>query len=146
MIPAFTSEGYLPEGIHEVSWEEVQERFGSTTQRKRLLAGLRHALSDLALAGCKTVYIDGSFVTDKDQPGDFDACWDDEHIDWDALDETLLSFDNARAAQKAKYRGELFPMRWQADPWGTSFLEFFQQDKNGTPKGIIRVNLKDWQT
>lgn len=146
MIPAFTPEGSLPEGIHEASWQEVQERYGYTTQRKRLLAGLRHALTDLALAGCRTVYVDGSFVSAKEKPGDFDACWNDEDIDWDALDETLLNFDNARAAQKAKYQGELFPMRWQADPWGNSFLEFFQIDRTGYPKGIIKMSLIDWQT
>ena len=145
MIPAFTSEGLLPEGLHEASWDEVQERFGFTMQRKRLSAGLRHALSDLALAGCKTVYLDGSFVMAKEQPSDFDACWDDDGVDWDALDEALLSFAQARAAQKAKYRGELFPMRWQADPWGNSFLEFFQRDKAGTAKGMVRLDLRHWQ-
>jgi hypothetical protein len=146
MIPDFTSEGWLPKGIYEAGWNEIQKKFGYTNYRKRLLSGLRHALSDLTLAGCKAIYLDGSFITAKEIPGDFDACWDDDGVDWDALDETLLSFENARAAQKAKYGGELFPVRWQADPWGNSFLEFFQLDKKtGQAKGIIKISLVDWQ-
>jgi hypothetical protein len=146
MIPDFTSEGWLPKGIHEAGWNEIQTKFGDTKHRKHLLSGLRQALSDLALAGCKAIYLDGSFITTKEIPGDFDACWDDDGVDWDALDETLLSFENVRAAQKARYGGELFPMRWQADPWGNSFLEFFQLDKKtGQAKGIIKISLVDWQ-
>jgi hypothetical protein len=146
MIPAFTDEGFLPEGIHETSWDELQTRYGTTAHRKRLLAGLRHALSDLALAGCKAVYIDGSFITTKATPGDFDACWDEEDVDWDALDETLLTFDNARAAQKLKYSGELFPMTAHADPWGNRFIDFFQVDKyTQQPKGILKLSLEQWQ-
>lgn len=146
MIPAFTDDGHLPEGIHETSWDELQTRFGTTPHRKRLLAGLRHALSDLALAGCKAVYIDGSFITTKATPGDFDACWDEEAVDWDALDETLLTFDNARAAQKLKYGGELFPMTAHADPWGNRFIDFFQSDRQTqAPKGILKLSLTDWQ-
>ncbi|MGL4611214.1 MAG: DUF6932 family protein [Trueperaceae bacterium] len=107
---------------------------------------LRHALSDLALAGYKTVYVDGSFITTKATPGDFDACWDEEAVDWDALDETLLTFDNARAAQKLKYGGELFPMNAHADPWGNRFIDFFQVDKSTQqPKGILRLSLEQWQ-
>jgi hypothetical protein len=146
MIPAFTSQGWLPPGIHEANWDEILVRFAHNAHRKRLFVGLRKALLDLAFAGCKTVYLDGSYITSKEKPGDFDACWDDDSIDWDALDETLLSFANARASQKAKYGGELFPMCWQADPWGNSFLEFFQIDKNtGNAKGIIKLSLIDWQ-
>jgi hypothetical protein len=107
---------------------------------------LRHALTDLALAGCKTVYIDGSFITTKETPGDFDACWDEDGVAWDALDETLLTFADARAAQKLKYGGELFPMRSHADPWGNRFLDFFQIDKRTQqPKGILKLSLMNWQ-
>ena len=58
------------------------------------------------------------------------------------LDPVLLTFDNQRAAQKAKYGGELFLADAMADPAGTRFLGFFQRDKNtGLPKGIIALDL-----
>jgi hypothetical protein len=39
-----------------------------------------------------------------------------------------------------------FPMLWQADPWRNSFLKFFQVDKSGNPKSIVKISLQDWQT
>jgi hypothetical protein len=59
------------------------------------------------LAGCRRVYIDGSFVTAKNGPNDFDACWEADGVNPDLLDPTLLTWRDHRAAQKAKFGGEL---------------------------------------
>ena len=72
------------------------------------MAGLREAMQSLKNAGCRTVYIDGSFVTDKEIPGDFDACWEEAWVDPLKLDPVLLTFADGRAAQKAKYLGSCF--------------------------------------
>ena len=142
MIPANDVAGNLPPGIHWASWSEISARFGSTVWRRSLLAGLRAALTDLKAAGCKTVYLNGSFVTGKDVPGDFDGCWEPGGVDPDLLDPTLLDFDNKRKKQKARYLGELFISSMQADGVGNTFLEFFQIDKyTGDPKGIIAIDL-----
>jgi hypothetical protein len=108
-----------------------------------LLDGLRSALNALREAGCKRVYIDGSFVTAKVEPSDFDGCWEVDGVDPDKLDPVLLTFSNRRAAQKAKYRGELFLADARADPAGTRFIEFFQHDKDGNAKGIIALDLRE---
>lgn len=57
------------------------------------------------------------------------------------LDPVLLDFSNKRAAQKAKYGGELFISSFIADAQGRTFLDFFQEDRNGNPKGIVEVHL-----
>lgn len=146
MIPAFDDLGRLPPGVHVATWDEIAERFGGAPWRERLLWGLRDALRSLKEAGCSVAYIDGSFVTQKTVPGDFDACWDEGGVDPDVLDPVLLDFSNRRATQKAKFGGELFPRSGSANPSGTSFLSFFQIDKaTGEPKGIIAINLKEWQ-
>ena len=146
MIPAHDpSTGYLPPGEHPAEWRDVVERFGTTPWRRQLLEGLAHALRDLRAAGCKRAYIDGSFVTTKEHPGDFDACWDLDGVDFDVIDETLLTFDAGRGTQKAKYRGELFPADAAADPLGTLFRDFFQCDRDGNPKGIIVIDLEDFK-
>src|SRR5437660_1433090 len=109
MIPPFERRsGNLPPGIHEATWNELVTRFGRTARRRRLLEGLGRALQALRQAGCRRVYINGSFVTAKRVPGDFDGCWDSDGVDPDRLDPVLLDFTNFRAAQKAKYGGELF--------------------------------------
>src|SRR4051794_35442032 len=142
MIPPFDpSTGFLPAGIYEATRDEVVVRFGRTPHRLVLLAGLKAALDALKIAGCRRAYIDGSFVTAKAVPGDFDACWDTDGIDPDRLDPVFLIFDRGRRAQKAKFGGELFPTDWPADPSGLTFLRFFQKDRSGQQKGIIALDL-----
>ena len=134
--------GNLPPGVHETSWDEFVARYGYTPHRLALLAGLKAALDALRIAGCRRVYIDGSFVSAKQVPGDFDGCWEVAGVDPSLLDPVLLTFDNRRAAQKAKYGGELFLAEAVADPFGTRFLDFFQRDKyTGEPKGIVAIDL-----
>ena len=84
MIPAFETERgvggcyQLPLGIHVATWAELVERFGNNERRREILASLLRALQALKAAGCRRVYVDGSFVTSKEGPGDFDGCWDHE--------------------------------------------------------------------
>lgn len=89
------------------------------------------------------MYLDGSFVTAKQRPSDFDGCWDTEGVDFDVLDPVLLTFDRGRATQKQKYLGELFLADSQADEIGTLFREFFQRDRDDNPKGIIVIGLEN---
>ena len=97
----------------------------------------------LKTAGCQTVYVDGSFVTDKEVPEDFDACWDLTGVDPDLIDPILLTFDPGRTAQKTKYLGELFPSTARSGNPGPVFLDFFQTDRDtGNPKGIIAIDLR----
>ena len=96
------------------------------------------------MAGCRTAYLNRSFVTSKESPNDYDACWEEAGVDPTVLDPVLLTFDPGRAMQKAKYMGELFPASVVADADGLSFFEFFQSDKDtGNPKGIIAIDLGD---
>jgi hypothetical protein len=148
MIPLFDVKGKLPPGIHHCTWEEFVARFGTTQHRLTLIVGLKAAMLQLQSAGCAIAYIDGSFVTHKLIPGDFDACWDANGVDMallQAIAPVLLKFDAKRAAQKAEYGGEFFPAGWPADSSGTLFLEFFQRDRDGNPKGIVAINLLEWQ-
>lgn len=103
-------------------------------------------MQSLRVAGCKTVYIDGSFVTIKRNPGDFDGCWNIEGVEPELLDPVLLTFDAGRAAQKAKYLGELFPAQMSEGATGQTFLEFFQVEKEtGAVKGIVVIDLRRWK-
>ena len=142
MIPQFDAAGLLPPGVHWANRDELNDRFATNPWRQTLMTGLGAALDNLKNAGCRTVYINGSFVTNKVVPNDYDACWEEAGVDPTILDPVLLTFDPGRATQKAKYLGELFPVSVVADNEGLSFLEFFQTDKStGRPKGIIAINL-----
>jgi hypothetical protein len=94
-------------------------------------------------AGCSTVYLDGSFVTQKQDPGDFDGCWDVMGVDPNKLDPVFLNLHNKRAAQKARFSGEFFPAQLPEGISGRLFVQFFQIDKNtGVSKGIVAVDLR----
>jgi hypothetical protein len=143
LIPDFDASGNLPPGIHQATWKEFCRRFGSFGHRKRLLQGLATALNSLAAAGCRSVYVDGSFVTKKPEPGDYDLCWSIEGVAPERLDSVLLDFSPAgRLAMKAKYFGDLFPAEIPEGASGKVFLDFFQTDKRtGEPKGIVLLDL-----
>ena len=142
MIPKANDDGLLQEGLHWATWAEVEERFATTDWRWTLTDGVKRAAENLKAAGCRILYLDGSYVTTKERPSDFDGCWDTTGVSGQSLDPVLLSFENRRAAQKAKFHGELFPSSAVADELGTTYLDFFQRDKQtGKPKGIIAIDL-----
>lgn len=127
------------------TWAEVEGRFCGSPHRRGLADGLRRALVSLKHAGCRRAYIDGSFVTTKERPQDFDGCWEEEDVDPERLHPALLIFDESRAVQKAVFGGEMFPASAHADHKGALFLRFFQTDKSsGKAKGIICIDLTEW--
>lgn len=105
------------------------ERFGWNPRRRQLLDGL-------AAAGCRRIWRNGSFVTAKEEPGDFDACWDTTGVDLAALDPVLMDFSAGRAAQKARFGGELLPNVIEAGS-GLRCAEFFRNDRDTGRTGIV---------
>jgi hypothetical protein len=146
VIPGFDASGKLPPGIHAATWKQIAARLGFTDRRKTLLKGLREALTLLKSAGCRLVYLDGSFVTSKPEPGDFDACWGVSGINIAKLDPVFLDFSDSRARHKKRFLGEFFPAELPERSSGKTFLEFFQTDKEtGSGKGILAIDLRKWK-
>ena len=144
MIPPYVKFGLLPPGVHWTTWEEFNQHFNFTERRQRLMEGLKAALDDLTEAGCSAIYIDGSFVTRKAEPNDFDACWSGAGVDATKLDPALLDFTQNRRAMKEKYGGEFFVAETPADLEGRTFLDFFQFEfrrELRIRKGIIGIKL-----
>lgn len=131
----------LPPGIHWATLDAVRTRFVATPRRGWLFEGLMQAVDVLRNAGCRRIFLDGSFVTSKESPSDYDGCWDPFGVVAAKLDPVLLDFSDGRRMQKAKYRGELFIAGMTNGSSGT-FLEFFQIEKHtGSSKGIVGVEL-----
>lgn len=136
--------GLLPPGVHWVSNEDsMYEIFGTNEHRRRLLGGFFAGTAHLQRAGCPRVFLDGSFVTTKPFPRDFDCCYDTHNMNFEILPQVFKDFSNDRALQKANFGGEFFPTQSTAvRPW-TTFWEFFQTDKEtGNPKGIVGFELQ----
>ena len=68
-------------------WDEISHRFGNNIYRNKMLDRLKIVITQLKIAGCKYIYLDGSFVTNKQFPNDYDICWDVTGVD----DSTLFN-------------------------------------------------------
>jgi len=130
----------LPPGIWEADLREVEQRFVYNPRRLSLFKGFRAGVENLFQAGCPQIFLDGSYVTAKPLPNDYEVCWDGANVNPDILDPVLLVFDPGRVTQKFKYGGEYFPAFWIEGESGKPFVDFFQKDKeSGEPKGIIKI-------
>jgi hypothetical protein len=146
VLPDLDADGALPPGIHPAAWAEVVALFGQTVHRRELLDGLSDALDDLEAAGCGLVYLDGSIVTDKDVPGDFDLCWETAGVDLRKLDPVFFDLAPPRAAQQARYRGDILPNVRESNS-GMPFVDFFQNNKTtGKRKGIVSIKVDEVRT
>ena len=99
----------LPESIGRLG-KNSPTGSGGAHWRRMMLSGLRAAMLNLKGAGCQTIYVDGSFVTSKEVPNDYDACWNEAGVDPTTLDRVLLMTSiPGRDIQKARYLGEFLP-------------------------------------
>jgi len=145
MLPDFVDIGgpwkVLPPGVHIATLKEIEDRFATTDHRKHLFSGFEKGVIALQKAGCRKIYLDGSFVTEKSIPGDFDVCWDTVGVNVAKLEPVLLDFSNKREKQKECFHGEFFPADCVADN-KHFFLDYFQIDKyTGKSKGIICIKF-----
>jgi hypothetical protein len=144
LIPAFNRNGVLPPGVHWSTMDEIRDKLCFSKKRENLFNGLIRAIASLKEAGCKTIYIDGSFSTTKHSPGDIDVCWEVSKVDLvrlNLIEPVFFNFENGRKEQKAKFGCEFFPARNIAKHPNTLYLDFFQTDKDNKPKGIIGLKI-----
>lgn len=140
MIPEFDDNGNLPPGIHLANLDEIEERFVYNHHRRSLFEGLWVLIEELRKASCARLYLNGSFITNKELPNDYDACWEVKNIN-QSIDPLLLNPFKQLAEIKTKYKGDVFP-RIPELLKGIDHLKVFQQDIDANPKGIIAIELR----
>jgi hypothetical protein len=147
MIPQFTGEGLLPPGVYETNLEELEEKMGWSRKRRGLLEGLEETLELTASRGVVRVYLDGSFVTDKDRPNDVDGCYDlAEDVSAEDLRRLAPIFPpnpSNRAEAKRRFGVDLFPAAATELGSGQPFLRFFQTDRDGRERGLLSVEPRE---
>jgi len=149
LIPAFDqSTGALPPGNHHATLEQVEERLTLTPRRRWLMKGLCTAVKAFWAAGIEEIYIGGSFCTEKPDPGDVDGYWvePDESV-YDRIDPYWIDFELVPIPQARRLKWRMWADHgveffihpaMQAGP-DISFPQFFQQDRDGRPRGVIQV-------
>jgi hypothetical protein len=178
VLPNFTKDGLLPPGDYVLTIDQLRvsalvngEPSGSNTWdrswRASLVENLAVMVQQLQQVGISDIFIDGSFVEDKDHPNDIDGYFVCEAVrlasgeltrDLNLLDpDKIWTWD--RAARKTlrgdpkpqlpmwhRYRVELFPHVGQLsgirDQFGheLDFPAAFRQSRRASlPKGIIQI-------
>lgn len=147
-IPDFRDDGWLPEGHHAATWDEIADALGGepSSVRATVLAGLlawRDAVRVKGLSGL--VILDGSFVSAKPNPGDFDLVflYHAEHEPVANTDDSVKALLDLTKG-KAQFGGDIFAFSERAV--GASLLvspnEMFDYVKfTTTKKGVLETNL-----
>jgi hypothetical protein len=92
----------------------------------------------LRSAGCVDIYLDGSYITNKAEPADYDAVWEFKGVD-NTVDPILR--DGTPEQIRRKYFGDVFCRMPEIS--GRDHFVFFQTDRDGVPKGIVKIEPKD---
>lgn len=147
-IPPLTISGELPEGVHLATMNEVEFCFGNwNNQRRKLFRGLKKVIIVFKAAKVRKIFIDGSFITNKEEPLDIDGCWSIDGVDELRLDrrfwdfETIEEFEKNRKELKIEFGIDFFIAETLEGESGKPFPEFFQTNRDGRPKGIVQINL-----
>lgn len=141
-VPPFREDGWLPVGHHAATWEEVAERFGGEPGSRRAfltdkLLGLRDALRVLGVKG--TLLLNGSYVSARPEPGDFDVLLigpPDIQAMKDADPKLALLLDAERAEKEAGYSLFYVP---SDSPALDLVSTFWNLSKESVAKGDVQV-------
>lgn len=146
-LPEFREDGWLPEGHHAASWEEVIERFGGSpsSRRERVQRGLLNWRDNLRAKGVSGwLVLNGSFISNRADPSDFDTILVyDDHVQQlmenDVETKELLDYSSCKS------RGFdllIFSATLVREEPEWAHLDAFDRDKEtGKLKGVLEVVL-----
>jgi hypothetical protein len=155
-LPGFTADGVLPEGAFALTLDEVRESLlvkgpgpdsphWDADWRRHLVDNLEVLVRQLWEVGVSEIFIDGSFLEDKDHPNDIDGYFE---CDWrefvsGALQDRLNQLDPHRVwtwdpAERRPYRS--YPKK-QLPMWHQYRVELYPHlpgliaghDRHGNP-------------
>lgn len=156
-IPEFDENGNLPLGIYDIDFDEFENRFskGLSQRRKFIMGYYKQHLKEIL--NCDYVlnhWIDGSFVSKKENPGDIDILTELDGTKFDSDDsiiEIQSFFDYAPLyTEKCCHSFCIFkyPEENETDyeiysELKSTYLNLtFAKDKFSNPKGILKLNLE----
>ena len=152
-LPPFNYHGYLPEGVHDTTLDQLRGRLAFNPKRVELWDGLQDFLRWAVATGrFSHAYIDGGFITDKSNPEDIDVILQTRAAYGTAAFAAMEPFF-AMGMDEIYTKYSVHLHFWcEGFPGGLSdFRRFFQylrpQDaaplglREGARKGIVRITL-----
>lgn len=149
-ILSLSQSGLLPPGDHECSLAEAEAAFVYNERRQDLWRQLLSYLDELrSFDRITAIYLDGSFVTDKADPGDIDIVVKfDSIIAWVLLQTERPELFASRTIRR-QYELDVYPHAGNLREGETDIIEVFRQlrveeaqSRNlppGTTKGILII-------
>ncbi len=177
-LPAFTADGVLPVGDYALTLDELRgsalvhgpagrakHSHWDTAWREQLVDNLTVLVKQLRQVGITGIFIDGSFVEDKDHPNDIDGYFECDLQDlasgqlerelnlldpyriwtWDPVARSAKGLGKRQLPMWHQYRVELYPhvgqMSGIRDQHGNEldFPAAFRLSRSRIPKGIIKI-------
>jgi hypothetical protein len=155
----FNTKGYLDAGLHNMDVKDVENMFVTnfphSSTRQSIIEGFKkHAAEIGAIIDECTKFLDVSFVTNKNDPGDIDmVCFiDGDKVDSLSLaDQSKLQALVAGPATKATHKCDAYfcptypdghPKHAQTRLQRKYWMGEFGYDRSDVPKGIVVVEVK----
>lgn len=139
-LPDFEEGGLLPAGFHSTCFDGFRQKFGFNPHRQEMIDnGLRKVCHELKVRGVQHIFVGGSFVTQNPVPEDIDA-----YVLAPDMENALFWFITQRCRFWLRYyRVQCFPaIEKGTDPGSKTYWEeWFGHEEDGTPKGIVVLNL-----
>ncbi len=178
MLPNFNDQGMLPPGDYPLTLEELSQSIlvkgpssasltWDSAWRAKLVENLATLVAQLRQVGITEIFVNGSFVEDKDHPNDIDGYFEcdlmrlatgdlqrelnllDPHKVWTwdpASRKPYRGYPKKQLPMWHVYRVELYPHVGQLsgirDKYGHELefpAAFRQSRRDGQPKGIVKV-------
>lgn len=140
MLELSPSSGCLTPGEHEVTMDELEEKFAYNFGRRELIKALKTVVSELRAAGAGRIWIDGSFVTARKRPSDVDVVYEPPAgVDPKDMPGMLSWSEKARllTLRKIDLWPHPSPQRKKIGVGFEPLEKWFQSDDYGRPKGIV---------
>jgi hypothetical protein len=135
-LPALDQRGFLPEGLHIASLEEVKERFGVGTNQRRLLARKLSSLSKRAYKmGAESLILGGSFISSDPNPRDLDVLIVISNPSSDKIIEKDVNVIQSYVASgKSTF---IASDKESVERW----IRFLENRFLSEPRGVVQINL-----
>jgi hypothetical protein len=138
-VAGLADRSLLP-GLHWLGIREFRDTFVLNFQRAWQFEGFVKACMALQQAGCRRVYVGGSYITSKEFPGDYDACWDPAGVSALSLDPVLYDSDRREECVKI-YRGEWFIAKEGNGPESAMYTYLSRDRDTGIERGMVGIKL-----
>jgi|SRR5882724_10687138 len=140
MTLQYNSKGDLHQTV-ELTFKQFKENFGTNKDRAKKIDTAVSFFKIFSSCGCKVVYVGGSFVSTKENPADIDICFDITAVDLEKLKRKFPEFFDFNKIGEIRKNKQCHI--FYCDTKTTYLLEMLEADRDGNPKGLVKLALKE---